>query len=85
MTIAKQLALSLTKEIIAAKRKRNIVPEYALQTEIHEALSDALASLVKDNTLSTSLASVNRITAYSITIPTPHALPESQTPCQPPI
>lgn len=34
MTIAKQLALVLVKEIIADKKNRHVVPDYALRNEV---------------------------------------------------
>lgn len=63
---AKQLTLALIHEIIADKKRRNIVPGYALQTEIRGALNNTLHSLVADGTLVEHHASVNRIPAYEI-------------------
>lgn len=66
MTIAKQLALVLVKEIIADKRNRHIVPDYALRNEINVLVGQALDSLVADGSLVQREASVNRYTAYEI-------------------
>lgn len=66
MTIAKQLALVLVKEIIADKKSRHIVPDYALSTEVSNAVSKALAQLVADGSLVLRDASVNHIPAYEI-------------------
>lgn len=73
MTIAKSLALSLIKEIVADKQKRGIAPTYALRTEIGIALSEAISQLVAEGAITERLASVNRIPAYEI----------PQAPCQP--
>lgn len=73
MTIAKQLALVLVKEIIADKKNRHIAPDYALRNEINSLLGQALDSLVADGSLVQREASVNRYIAYEI----------PQTPCQP--
>lgn len=66
MTIAKQLALVLVKEIIAEKRNANIAPDYALRNEMNIRLGLALDELVADGTLVERNASVNRIPAYEI-------------------
>ncbi len=73
MTIAKQLALVLVKEIIADKRHKHIAPDYALRNEINSMVGQALDSLVADGSLIQRRASVNRYPAYEI----------PQTPCQP--
>ena len=73
MTIAKQLALVLVKEIIADKRHKHISPDYALRNEVNLLLGQALDSLVADGSLIQRSASVNRYQAYEI----------PQTPCQP--
>lgn len=73
MTIAKQLALVLVKEIIANKRNSRIAPDYALRNEINSLLGQALDSLIADGSLIQREASVNRYPAYEI----------PQTPCQP--
>ena len=73
MTIAQQLTLVLVKEIIADKRNRHIVPDYALRNEINRLVGQALDSLVADGSLIQRSASVNRFPAYEI----------PQTPCQP--
>lgn len=64
MTIAKQLALVLAKEIIAEKKQRRVVPDYALLGEINERVSQALDQLVADGALVERQASVNRNPAY---------------------
>lgn len=75
MTIAKQLALVLVKEIIADKKQKHIAPDYALRNEVSMRLGQALDELVADGSLVERSASVNRFPAYEI----------PQTPCQPPI
>lgn len=64
MTIAKQLALVLTKEIIAEKKQRRVAPDYALLGEINERVGQALDQLVTDGALVKRQASVNRNPAY---------------------
>lgn len=66
MTIAKQLALVLVKEIIANKRNRHIAPDYALRNEVNLLVGQALDSLVADGSLVQREASVNRYIAYEI-------------------
>ena len=72
-TSTKQLALALVKEVIADKKERGIAPEYAISTEVHGVLNDALTALVTEGCLILRLASVNRYPAYEI----------PETPCQP--
>lgn len=60
MTIAKQLALVLVKEVIADKRNRHIAPDYALRNEVNMLVGQALDSLVADGSLVQREASVNR-------------------------
>ena len=48
MTIAKQLALVLVKEIIADKKQKHIMPDYALRNEVNIRLGRALDELVAD-------------------------------------
>ncbi len=69
----KQLALALVKEVIADKKERGIAPGYAISTEVHGVLNDALTALVTEGCLILRLASVNRYPAYEI----------PETPCQP--
>lgn len=69
MTIAKQLALVLVKEIIANKRNSHIAPEYALRNEINSLVGQALDSLVADGSLIQREASVNHHAAYEIPLP----------------
>lgn len=66
MTIAKQLALVLVKEVIANKRNKHIVPDYALRNEVSALLDQALDALVADGSLVQREASVNRFIAYEI-------------------
>lgn len=66
MTIAKQLALVLVREIIADKKNRHIVPDYALHNEINAMVVQALEALVADGSLVQRRASVNRHPAYEI-------------------
>lgn len=66
MTIARQLTLTLIKEIIAGKRNSQISPDYALRTELDTIISDALDTLVSDGTITRHSASINRIPAYSL-------------------
>jgi hypothetical protein len=66
MTIAKQLALVLVKEVIANKRNKHIVPDYALRNEVSALLGQALDALVADGSLVQRKASVNRFIAYEI-------------------
>lgn len=66
MTIARQLTLTLIKEIIAGKRNNHISPDYALRTELDTIISDALDTLVSDGTITRHSASINRIPAYSL-------------------
>ena len=54
------------KEIIADKKNRHIVPDYALSTEVSNAVSKALAQLVADGSLVLRDASVNHIPPYEI-------------------
>ena len=75
MTIAKQLALVLVKEIIADKKNRHIAPDYALRNEVNALVGQALDALVDDGSLVLRSASVNLYPAYEI----------PQTPCQPPV
>lgn len=70
---SKQLALDLVKEVIADKKQRGIVPNYAIITEVHKVLNDALTALVIERYLILCEASVNRYPAYEI----------PETPCQP--
>lgn len=70
---AKQLALALVKEVIADKKQRGIVPNYAIIMEVHGVLNDALTALVTEGCLILREASVNRYPAYDI----------PETPCQP--
>lgn len=70
---AKQLALALVKEVIADKKPRGIVPNYAIITEVHKVLNDALTALVIEGCMILREASVNRYPAYEI----------PETPCQP--
>lgn len=66
MTIAKQLALVLVKEIIADKKNRHIAPDYALRNEVNVLVGQALDALVDDGSLVLRSASVNRYPAYEI-------------------
>lgn len=66
MTIAKQLALVLVKEVIANKRNNHIAPDYALSNEVNALVGQALDSLVADGSLIQRVASVNRIIAYEV-------------------
>ncbi|MDE6276841.1 MAG: hypothetical protein K2M06_01895 [Muribaculaceae bacterium] len=66
MTIAKQLALVLVKEIIADKKQKHIAPDYALRNEVSMRLAQALDDLVADGSLVERSASVNRHIAYEI-------------------
>lgn len=66
MTIAKQLALVLVKEVIANKRNNHIAPDYALRNEVNMLVGQALDSLVADGSLVQREASVNRYIAYEI-------------------
>lgn len=83
MTIAKQLALVLVKEIIANKRNNHIAPDYALRNEVNLLVGQALDSLVADGSLVQREASVNRYIAYEIPVIAPGALQGKETPCQP--
>lgn len=69
MTIAKQLALVLVKEIIAQKKNSHIAPDYALRNEVSALVGQALDSLVADGTLVQREASVNHHAAYEIPLP----------------
>ena len=66
MTIAKQLALVLVKEIIADKKQKHIAPDYALRNEINARIDYAIDELVADGSLVERSASVNRFSAYEI-------------------
>lgn len=66
MTIAKQLALVLVKEIVANKRNNHIIPDYALRNEVNVLVGHALDSLVADGSLVQREVSVNRLIAYEI-------------------
>lgn len=66
MTIAKQLTLTLVREIIAAKQQQGIKPDYALYTEISDKVKEAINALVVDGALSYRPASVNKTPAFSI-------------------
>lgn len=83
MTIAKQLALVLVKEIIANKRNNHIAPDYALRNEINSLVGQALDSLVADGSLIQRSASVNRYPAYEIPLIASVALQGKETSCQP--
>lgn len=72
-TIARQLALTLVKEIIARKQQQHIVPSHALNVEISQSLSSAFDSLVADGSL------LRHETLNNIA----YALPEKT--CQPPL
>lgn len=63
----------MVKEVIADKKERGIAPGYAISTEVHGVLNDALFALVTDGSLILREASVNRYPAYEI----------PETPCQP--
>lgn len=69
---ATRLALSLVKEIIADKRQRHLIPDYALRGEVYALVGHALDTMVENGSLILHNASVNRYPAYEI--------PES---CQP--
>ena len=75
MTIAKQFVLVLVKEIIANKKNRHIVPDFALRNEVNVLVSQALDALVDDGSLVLRSASVNHHPAYEI----------PETPCQSPV
>lgn len=75
MNAIKQLALALVKEVIADKKQRGVAPDYAISTEVHQAINEALSALVAEGCLIRRLASVNRIPAYEI----------PEVPCQPTI
>lgn len=66
MTIVKQLALVLVKEIIAEKRNGKIAPDYAMRREINDKLGLALDELVAEGSLVERKASVNYFPAYEI-------------------
>lgn len=66
MTIAKQLALVLVKEIIADKQSRLIAPAVAMRNEVNALVGQALDALVADGTLIQREISVNRNIAYAI-------------------
>ncbi len=83
MTIAKQLALVLVKEIIADKKNRHITPDYALSNEVNALIGLALNTLVADGSLVQREVSVNRHIAYEIPVIAPSALQSKETPCQP--
>ena len=70
---AKQLAIALVNEVIADKKQRGIVPNYAIIMEVHGVLNDALTALVIEGCLTLREASVNRYPIYEI----------PETPCQP--
>jgi len=75
ISTTKQLTLALVKEVIADKKQRGIAPDYAISTELHQTINDALSALVAEGCLIQRLASVNRIPAYEI----------PEVPCQPTI
>lgn len=83
MTIAKQLALVLVKEIIAKKRNSHIAPDYALRNEVNLLLGQALDALVADGSLVQRKASVNRFIAYEIPVIAPGALQGKETQSKP--
>lgn len=62
----KQLTLAMVREMIADKRNRGIVPDYAISIELHHAINNALTALVAEGCLIQRSASVNRIPAYEI-------------------
>lgn len=64
----KRLTLALVTEMIADKRTRGIVPDYAISIELHHAINDALTALVAEGCLIQRSASVNRIPAYEIPV-----------------
>lgn len=66
MTIAKQLALVLVKEIIAEKKHRKVVPNFALGPEVNAKVTQALNELVAEGSLIERQASLNRLPAYEI-------------------
>lgn len=49
--IARQLALTLVREIIARKQQQHTVPSHALNVEITKLLTDTFADLVADGSL----------------------------------
>lgn len=69
MTVAKQLALVLVKEIITDKKNRHIVPDYALRNEVYTMVGQALDALVNDGSLILRKASINRHPAYETPSP----------------
>lgn len=74
-TTTKQLTLALVKEVIADKKQRGIAPDYAISTELHQAVNESLSTLIAEGCLIQRLSSVNRIPAYEI----------PEIPCQPTI
>lgn len=73
ITRYKQLTLALVEEMIADKNHRGIVPNYAISTELHQTINDALFALVTEGCLILHSASVNCIPAYEL----------PKAPCQP--
>lgn len=66
MTPAKQLALTLVREIVADKRARHVAPAYALRDEVTAMLGRALDALAAEGSLVQHEVSVNRHIAYEI-------------------
>ena len=66
MTIARQLTLSIVREITADKQARHIEPHYPTEAEVITRVRQALQTLVDDGTLIPRQLSVNRIPAYQL-------------------
>lgn len=65
-TTLKQLAYELVKGIVAEKRARGIIPEYAIETEINTQIQKALCELVANGALNLHTAGVNKKDAYTL-------------------
>lgn len=66
MTVTKQLALVLVKEIVETKRKQHQFPDYALYSEVRNRVYQSLNELVHDGVLAYCQVSVNKTPAFQL-------------------
>lgn len=65
MTVAKQLVLTLVREITAQKKSRRVFPDSAMRIEVLNLVGQVLDALVADGSLVCHSLSVNRHIAYA--------------------
>lgn len=62
----KTAVYDLVKAVVTDKRQRGLLPDYAIITDLYQALEEALEALVAEGTLICHPSSVNMIPAYEI-------------------